>query len=327
MSFEERIQKSVDAALAGLRTRVEEDVRSMVRELVEAAEQERNEAVQAAEQTARAEVEQLVERAREQERELVQEDAWRLAEAKAEQQVQEAIAASRQELEAALADAERRAQQAVRDSVIAARVGEREAEMAAVGRLLESVRGLDGATSLTEVLDALGLAAAREAARAAVLVLRNDRLHGWKLSGFGSRDSQPKSVDLALGESGVLAAAVSSARPMTTRDVQGAIEIPEFAELPADKMGLAVPVIVGGRVVAVVYADSVAHDGREQAVPSGWPEIIEILARHAARCLEALTVQKSAGSSVSSKVWAPGAAKGAAPQAEPSGVPQPGAGG
>ena len=48
----------------------------------------------------------------------------------------------------------------------AARVKEREIEMAGVTRLLESVRGLDGATTLSEVLDALALAAgARSRAR------------------------------------------------------------------------------------------------------------------------------------------------------------------
>ena len=46
-------------------------------------------------------------------------------------------------------------------AVAAARVKEREIEMAGVTRLLESVRGLDGATSLSEVLDALALARRR----------------------------------------------------------------------------------------------------------------------------------------------------------------------
>jgi hypothetical protein len=55
-----------------------------------------------------------------------------------------------------------------------------------------------------------------------------------------------------------------------------------------------VPVIVGGRVVAVVYADGVSIEGHERPVPSGWPEVIEVLARHAGRCLEALTTQRAA---------------------------------
>jgi hypothetical protein len=166
--------------------------------------------------------------------------------------------------------------------------------MAGVSRLLESVRGLDGASSLSEVLDALALAAAREAARAAVVVLRNDRILGWRMSGFGSRDAQPKSIDLSLAESGVIGLAVAAARAVTTKDSPSASVGPGFEGLPQDRMGLAVPVIVGGRVVAVVYADAVTIDGHERHVPSSWPELIEVLARHAGRCLEALTTQKTA---------------------------------
>jgi len=38
-----------------------------------------------------------------------------------------------------------------------------------------------------------------------------------------------------------------------------------------------------------VYADSVSVAGHDRQVPSSWPELIEVLARHAGRCLEALT--------------------------------------
>jgi hypothetical protein len=54
------------------------------------------------------------------------------------------------------------------------------------------------------------------------------------------------------------------------------------------------PVLVGGRVVAVVYADGVTGTDHEQSMPNPWPEAIELLARHAGRCLEALTAQKVA---------------------------------
>jgi hypothetical protein len=80
---------------------------------------------------------------------------------------------------------------------------------------------------------------------------------------------------------------------VTTRDSESAGVGPGFETLPPDRMGLAVPVIVGGRVVAVVYADAVTLDGHERHVPSSWPELIEVLARHAGRCLEALTTQKT----------------------------------
>jgi hypothetical protein len=79
-------------------------------------------------------------------------------------------------------------------------------------------------------------------------------------------------------------------------------------------MGLAVPVIVGGRVVAVVYGDSVTLDGQDRGTPSGWPEVIEVLARHAGRCLEALTTQKQGtrGTTGAKPAVGPAAAPGAA---------------
>jgi hypothetical protein len=186
--------------------------------------------------------------------------------------------------------------------------------MVGVTRLLESIRGLDGASSLSEVLDALATASGKEAARAAVVVLRGERIQGWKMSGFGPRDSQPKSIDLPLAEAGVIGMAVGAARVVSTRDGQAAAAGPGFEKLAADRMGLAVPVIVGGRVVAVVYADGVSMDGHELPVPSGWPEVIEVLTRHAGRCLEALTSQKVAAP----KIQAAGAA-GA--KGESAGVP------
>jgi hypothetical protein len=209
----------------------------------------------------------------------------------AEQAAQKRVADAEARVRATM---EGKAADDLRAAVAAARVKEREIEMAGVSRLLESVRGLDGATSLSEVLDALALAAAREAARAAVVVLRNDRIQGWRTSGFGARDSQPKSIDLALTESGVIGLAIGASRAVTTRDSHGAAIGPGFETLPQDRMGLAVPVIVSGRVVAVVYADAVTMDGHERHVPSSWPELIEVLARHAGRCLEALATQKNA---------------------------------
>jgi hypothetical protein len=211
-----------------------------------------------------------------------------------DQKMHDALETAENRMRMALADGEAKAAEDLKAAVAAAHVGEREIEITCVGRLLESVRGLDGATSLTEVLDALALAAAREAARAAVVVLRAERIQGWRMSGFGPRDAQPKSIDLALADSGVIGLAIAAARAVTTRDSQSAAIGPGFETLPADRMGLAVPVIVGGRVVAVVYADAVSIEGHQRHVPSAWPELIEVLARHAARCLEALTTQKTA---------------------------------
>jgi hypothetical protein len=144
------------------------------------------------------------------------------------------------------------------------------------------------------MLDALGFAAASEAPRAAVLVLRGKRLQGWNASGFGAKDADPQSIEFSIDEAGVLGQAVHAKKSVTMREVPRDVKVPGFHPLSPDRMGLAVPVIVGGRVLAVVYADSVTPEGYDTETPSGWPELIEVLARHAGRCLEALATRPAA---------------------------------
>ncbi len=302
MSFEDRVRSSVDQALGALVKQVvdhaDEEREAVTRAARESAFAEAEQASQTrvadAEARVRATMDDAVATARAEDREIAVREIRRQVEAEVELKMFDALADAETRMKVALADSEARAAEALKEAVSAARVRERDVEMAGVTRLLESIRGLDGASSLSEVLDALALASAREAARAAVVVLRADRIIGWKMSGFGPRDAQPKSIDLPLGESGVIGMAVGAARAVTTRDSQSTAAGPGFETLAADRMGLAVPVIVGGRVVAVVYADGVTLDGHERPVPSGWPEVIEVLARHAGRCLEALTTQRAA---------------------------------
>jgi len=329
MSFEDRVRSSVDQALG-----------TLVKQVVEHAAEEREAATRAARESAFADAEQAAQTrvaeaearvrammeekiaiALAEDREVASREIRRQVEAEVGQRLADGLAIAEIRMKAALADSEARAAEALKDAVSAARVRERDGEMAGVTRLLESIRGLDGASSLSEVLDALALASAREAARAAVVVLRGDRIQGWRMSGFGPRDTQPKSIDLALGESGVIGLAVGAARTVTTRDGQRAAAGPGFEALATDRMGLAVPVIVGGRVVAVVYADGVTLDGHERPVPSGWPEVIEVLARHAGRCLEALTQQRAAAAPPRIQTPATAGGTGRAPSSAAHPVP------
>jgi hypothetical protein len=302
MSLADRIRSTVDQAVAPL-----------VKELLKEAEADRDAALQAAKVTiyqeaeastvtrisdAEARVRKLMEEqfatTRAEDKEKIVREARKQLEDEVEKKMRDALDVAENRMRVALADAQAKASEDLKAAVSDARVKEREIEMAGVSRLLESVRGLDGATSLSDVLDALALAAHREASRAAVVVLRNDRIQGWKLNGFGPRDGQPKSIDLALADSGVIGHAIAAGRAVTTGDSQAAAIGPGFETLPANTSGLAVPVIVGGRVVAVVYADSVSVAGHDRHVPSSWPELIEVLARHAGRCLEALTSKATA---------------------------------
>lgn len=302
MSFDERIKSRLDDALGPLVEQLlaeaaaerEEAVRAAKVTTLDEAERVSQQRVADAEARVHATLDERIAQAREQDRDAAAREIRKQLEAELDQKMQAALDAAENRHRAAIADGEARAAEDLKAAVASARIKEREIEMSCASRLLESVRGLDGATSLSEVLDALALAAAKEAARAAVVVLRGDKIQGWRLSGFGPRDKQPKLIDLALTESGLIGLAIGAGRAVNTRDSHSGAPGPGFETLPSDRMGLAVPVIVAGRVVAVVYADAVAMGSGERHVPSSWPELIEVLARHAGRCLEALASQKTA---------------------------------
>jgi hypothetical protein len=83
----------------------------------------------------------------------------------------------------------------------------------------------------------------------------------------------------------VLATALATARPSIV-GADSAPDAPSFAVLPPGDTGLAVPLVVGGRVMAVAYAE--ANDTSNPA----WQAAVELLVNHAARCLEALAVRR-----------------------------------
>jgi hypothetical protein len=86
---------------------------------------------------------------------------------------------------------------------------------------------------------------------------------------------------------------VAASRPSDAADGPG---LPPFAGNAGDRHAMALPVRVGGEVVAVLYAD--APRVNEPPSDARWPAILEVLARHASRVLEAMTVQQAAGLSL-----------------------------
>jgi len=174
------------------------------------------------------------------------------------------------------------------------RVPDESAIAADAASLRDGVARLDEATSLSECLDALSDGVAGHAVRTMVFVLRGHVLRAWRLSGFGGAPPSPASLSVPLDLSGELWQVVERGRqrdvhPQTFgRDTDPALA---FACLDGGAVGLATPVLVAGRTVAVVYAD--AGDTHEAAL-GGWPARIEVLTRHASRCLEALTATKAA---------------------------------
>jgi len=142
--------------------------------------------------------------------------------------------------------AEERSQAAARLSSAVAAAQSAEPVGAPVQRLVEAIRAIDAGHSLGEILDALLTHASRETARAAVLLVRGERLRIWKSSGFAT------------------------------------------AIAPSHELG--------GQVVAVLYADNgpaPAADA-ERRTSRGWPDALEMMTRHAARCLESLTAFSAA---------------------------------
>lgn len=183
-----------------------------------------------------------------------------------------------------------------------ARTDSNQAVLAEAARLAAGVRVLDEAQSLGEVLDTLADTAAQEAGRAAVLVTRGTRLVGRRLVGFGESAQAPSAIDFSLDEAGlpgsVVRAGAAVSRPPSGREESQDPElaVPPFARDAQERHALALPVTVGGAVVAVLYADAPPLEGPSPA--SRWPAVLDVLTRHASRVLEAMTVQQAVGLSL-----------------------------
>jgi len=233
----------------------------------------------------RAEADDRISRARAEADEL-------LAHARAEADAR--LAAARAEVEAGAAEtiatAKAEAAEASGRELLEARAVERQAELAFAERQSDAVRRLDSARSLIEVLDVLVEASAREVPRVAVFLVRGGKLAGWRAPGFG-RDNDPRELEIPIDQAGLLTKAVRSPAAVAASDAApGDGGATPFGALPAASAALAVPLRVGGETVGVLYADDVSTRDRE--APSVWPESIEVLARHACRCLEVVTIAR-----------------------------------
>ena len=162
----------------------------------------------------------------------------------------------------------------------------------ATGRLAEGICAISGARSLSEVLDTLVRCAGQEASRAGVLLVRGDRdnhFRGWRFLGFDPSFDSGNPLDIARGDAGVIAQALRSVAVVSSGSTGGG-GAPAFAQLKPAQACVAVPIVIGGQVVAVLYADAGLESGTLN------PEPLEILTRHAAQRLEALTAMKAARS-------------------------------
>ena len=85
---------------------------------------------------------------------------------------------------------------------------QRAADVAASERLVDAVRALDRAPSLSEILDALVDGASREAARVGLLLARHGRPARMAILGFGPTVDPARSLVVRIEESGIVGEAV-----------------------------------------------------------------------------------------------------------------------
>jgi len=169
-------------------------------------------------------------------------------------------------------------------------------ELAASERMVASIRELDATQTVPEALDALLRCVTKEAARAAVLLVRGTELQGWKFVGFGARTENPTEFRQAVVGSGVIEEAI---RTGSAAHTHAAVRVPApaFAELPLGRRAMGAPILIQGRTVAVLYADQgqTPHPPDLHAPSEGvaWPGTVEVLTRHVSRSLEAATALKS----------------------------------
>jgi len=172
---------------------------------------------------------------------------------------------------------------------------------ASATRLSDAIRSLDEAQSLGDVLNVLADCSRREADRIAVLVVRGGRLRGYRWSGFNG-PAHVRSIDLSITQAGFAGAVVQTGtmvlRPAadTTTSNPHLGALPPFAQDAGVRDAAALPIVLGGAVAGVVYADAPASD---EAL-NRWSASLDLLTRHASRVLEAMTVRHITGLSRSS---------------------------
>jgi hypothetical protein len=149
------------------------------------------------------------------------------------------------------------------------------------------VRAIDESSSLTAALAAAVRGAALESPRVALFIVNGAVLQEWPVDGVPPVDSGP--IRSEGREAGFLAEVLRRGEAVTIDGTNGA-SAPTFAGLSPGRRAIAVPFVLGGRPVAVLYAD----EGSDGQPLDSWLETVQILGRHAAAVVTSLTVVRTA---------------------------------
>jgi chemotaxis protein histidine kinase CheA len=291
---EQAAQQEREAA----RQQVQQEIAAERQRLQQEREAERGQAEQAAQQEREAARQQVQQQAQ-QEREAERQQLKQLLAAE-RQKLQQQLAAegerARQELEALTARHQAEIAEAKQAAAAAAAAAKAavpapaSASAALAGlpagafdRVLAAISDLDGTHTLAAALDLLLAHSGAVAGRAALFLIDGDRLKAWKASGIP--DIDVNTVESAITGRDLLALAIQAGR---ATPASAEVPAPPFARLPAGRDALAVPVMIGGRAVAVLYADSGAKPS-----PAGSAAVIELLARHASTVVALRTAMRT----------------------------------
>jgi hypothetical protein len=276
MPVEQRLREMLDAFTA----RVREDLDSRAQDLAGALAR----VVQDADLALRAESERTLASERQQIEVRLAEDRAALAALKDD--LHRGIAEERRKVDARLAD-----EQAALAGLQAEAQG---SQAATLIRLLDAVRRLDAAPSLSAILEALAQCTLAEASRVAIFIVNGDTLQSWGHFGFapgqGAFDIPVHAVDL-------LTSVLSTQRSAIFRAAEADHDpsLPRFMRPPPGHVGLVAPLVVGDQVVAVLYADG-AEQGARQGKHAGaavWADEVELIVRHARARLESVTSERT----------------------------------
>jgi hypothetical protein len=167
----------------------------------------------------------------------------------------------------------------------AASAGASAASLAMYDRVATGIRTLDLSTTLGASLDALVASAGTIAGRAALFIISGDRLKVWKAAGIPDVDVQP--VESSIGGRDLLARGIQAGQPTVSGPE---LPAPPFARLPSERTSLAVPLMIAGRPVAVLYVDGGAEG---TSTPAEWQGAVDLLARHASAVLALRTAMRT----------------------------------
>lgn len=129
-----------------------------------------------------------------------------------------------------------------------------------------SISAIEGARTQVDVLTRFLAEAQVHSSRAVLLVLRNDRLTGWKALGFdasGGRDDTVKSLDLAVGDDPFVSACLKAEKPMLAAPPAEDSPLRRALGGHAPARTLLVPMVIRDRLAGLICADELpGEEGR-----------------------------------------------------------------